>query len=340
MKYTLSLHNGSAVCQKHNNRDKDTIAKEEHINKDGEHITLRHEEIRKALKKLFSKALDDYNKKVATKNPDRIKTIQEYINSIFANMNKTKQATKPAYELILQIGDKDNVPGSETCKMIFEEYLNEFEHANKTLKVVGAYIHNDEQGGIHMHLDYIPCAACERGMALQPSLSKALEQLNYKNVNHKDTAQMQFQKAERQRLTEICNSYGIEIEAAKGGKKHLETELFKLEQDKNRLKQEVEQLETEKEEASQYYNDKKMTLEEVKQDIDKNYNQAVESYRNLKNEELEQRKSEVNDKASKIMQDYRANINMHIEERKNELLEEKLKELGLTHELMFNDINR
>ena len=242
MAYTLSLHNGSAVCQKHNNRDKKTIENEKHIDPNGEHITLRHIEIRKAYHQFFGNSLDDYNKKIAKKHPERTKTMQQYINEIFAKKDTVKQATKPCYEMILQIGDKDTHPSDEICKAIFEEYLNEFESKNKTLKVIGAYIHNDEKGGIHMHLDYIPYAECKRGMALQPSLSKALEQLGYKSINHKDTTQIQFQKAEREKLTQICNSYGLEIEESKGGKKHMETEIFKLVEEKDKLIDELEEL--------------------------------------------------------------------------------------------------
>lgn len=242
MAYTITIHNGSAVCQKHNNRDKDTIAKEEHIDPTGEHITLRHIDIRKAYHKFFGKALDDYNKKTAIKHPDRIKTMQQYINEIFAKKDTLKQSIKPAYELIIQVGDKDTAPNDDICKAIFEEYLNDFESNNTSLKVIGAYIHNDEQGGIHMHLDYIPYARCSRGMALQPSMNKALTEMGFSSDTHKDTALIKFEKAERERLTQICNIYGLEIEAGKGGKKHLETELFKLEQEKKDLIENIEQI--------------------------------------------------------------------------------------------------
>lgn len=242
MAYTITIHNGSDVCQKHNNRDKDTVAKEEHINPDGEHITLRHIDIRKAYHKFFGKALNDYNEKTAKKHPDRCKTMQQYLNEIFAKKDTLKQSTKPAYELIVQVGDKDNAPPDEICKAIFEEYLNDFESNNTSLKVIGAYIHNDEQGGIHMHLDYIPYARCSRGMALQPSMNKALTEMGFSSDTHKDTALIKFERAERERLTQICNIYNLKIEAAKGGKKHMETELFKLEQEKKDLIENIEQI--------------------------------------------------------------------------------------------------
>lgn len=296
MAYTLSLHNGSAVCQKHNNRDKDTIAKEEHIDPTGEHITLRHLEIRKAYYQFFGKALDDYNKKIAKKNPDRIKTMQQYINEIFAKKDTLKQSTKPAYEMILQIGDKDNAPDDETCKTIFEEYLNEFENTNKSLKVIGAYIHNDEKGGIHMHLDYIPYARCSRGMALQPSLSKALEQLGYESKNHKDTMQMQFQKAERERLTQICNIYGLEIEAVKGGKNHLETEVYKLKQEINNLDIQKEELQIDNIVLSQQIDDIKIKLAELEKKFSdtENENDGLAIINNQLLEDIERSKKELN----------------------------------------------
>lgn len=353
MAYTITIHNGSDVCQKHNNRDKDTIAKEEHIDPTGEHITLRHIDIRKAYHKFFGKALNDYNEKTAKKHPDRCKTMQQYINEIFAKKDTLKQSIKPAYELIVQVGDKDNAPDDETCKAIFEEYLNDFESNNKTLKIIGAYIHNDELGGIHMHLDYIPCAECKRGMALQPSMNKALEQIGFTSDTHKDTALIKFEKAERERLTQICNIYNLKIEAAKGGKKHMETELFKLEQELEQLKKkfddttndneelrsqiailkkEIKQLEEEKEMASKYYNDKKMTFKQVKEDIDKNYNEAVENYRNEAKAKLEQDKKDLVKSYDKEFEDFaRAEYKRLAQDKANVSndYKKKLKELGL-----------
>ena len=60
-----------------------------------------------------------------------------------------------------------------------EEYAKEFEIRNPNLKVFNAVIHLDEETP-HLHLDYVPVAKnLTRGMSVQNSQTKALEQ----NIN-------------------------------------------------------------------------------------------------------------------------------------------------------------
>ncbi len=229
MAYTISAHNGSQVRQAHNLRIKKVIEKEDHIKEDGEHYTLKHRDLKEAYKSIFDEALKEYNERVKKKNPDRVKTMDEYLNGIFAKMNKSKNSIKPCYEIILQIGNLENHPNDEVNQAILEDFYFTFEKTFSKLEVIGAYIHNDEDGAMHMHIDYIPIADCERGMKKQPLINRALEQMGYKSENINDTAQMQFQEDCRIIMRNLCLEYGIEVdESKKEYREHMETDIFKL----------------------------------------------------------------------------------------------------------------
>lgn len=229
MGYTISAHNGSRVRQAHNLRIKEVIEKEEHVDADGVHFTLFHRDLTEAYYSIFDEALDEYNDRVKKKNPDRVRSMKQYLNEIFAKMNKTKNAIKPCYEIILQVGNLENHPSDEISQMILEDFYLQFKSVFPKLEVIGAYIHNDEKGGMHMHLDYIPVADSTRGMKKQPLINSALEQMGYKSESINDTAQMQFQEDCRILLRNLCINYDLEVEESKADhRKHMETDMFKL----------------------------------------------------------------------------------------------------------------
>ena len=229
MAYKVSAHNGSKVSQSHNLRIKKVIEKEKHIKEDGEHYTLYHRDLKEAYKIIFGEALEEYNERVKKKNPDRVKNIDEYLNGIFAKKDKSKNSIKPCYEIILQIGNKGNQPNEDICKFILEDFYYQFRAVFSKLEVIGCYIHNDEEGGVHMHIDYIPVADCSRGMKKQPLINSALEQMGYKSENINDTAQMQFQEDCRIMLRNLCIDYDLDVDRSKTEyKKHMETDIYKM----------------------------------------------------------------------------------------------------------------
>lgn len=263
MAYTISAHNGSQVRQAHNLRKKEVVEKEEHIDKDGEHITLFHRDLTEAYQSIFGEALDEYNARVKKKNPDRVRTMKQYLNEIFAKMNKTKNAIKPCYEMILQVGNLENHPNDEISQMILEDFYLQFKEVFPKLELIGAYIHNDEKGGMHMHIDYIPVADCERGMKKQPLINRALEQMGYKSERITDTAQMQFQEDCRVLLRNLCIDYDLEVEESKSShRKHIETEIFKL----NSQFEEISKMYNE---LSKNYNDLKKDFAKTMEKLEK-----------------------------------------------------------------------
>lgn len=54
---TTTFHKGTTVAQKHNRRDPKCVAKEKHIDPNGEYIVWIDEDVRKAYKRIFDEAV-------------------------------------------------------------------------------------------------------------------------------------------------------------------------------------------------------------------------------------------------------------------------------------------
>lgn len=205
----------------------------------GHHEVWKDTTLIDAYEELFAEALKEYNVRISERHPERVKTMEEYLKSICQNNGNSKNCKKPVYECVAQIGSKDFNPGSETSQAILWDFYQQWNMINPNLRLIGCYLHDDEEGYMHIHINYIPYASSTRGMKTQPSLSKALSAMGYENKSINDTAQMQWEAKMRKKLEEICFAHGIETESTKGGKKHLETEVFKLEQKKKELQRQL-----------------------------------------------------------------------------------------------------
>lgn len=206
MPKTISFHNGSNWSRGHNVRDKRFVKEQHHIDKSlsDNNIILVDEFVRKAYDRIFGEAVAEYNSK--QQRSDR--RIENYYNKI--KQDKRKHIV---YECIVQIGDKDDTGNNALLeKEALRRFVEEWEKRNPNLKLIGAYIHTDEfDGTVHLHIDYIPVAECTRGMRLQNSLDKALQQQGFKTENIHKTAQIAWQNSERKALVDICNELGIDV---------------------------------------------------------------------------------------------------------------------------------
>ena len=212
MPKTISFHNGSEWSRGHNVRDKRFVKEQYHIDKSlsENNIILFDEVVRKAYDRIFGEAVAEYNSK--QKRSDR--RIENYYNKI-----KQDKKKHTVYECIVQIGDKDDTGNNAPLeKEALKRFAENWEQRNPNLKLIGAYIHGDEPDGtVHMHIDYIPIAECTRGMKLQNSLDRALEQQGFKTENIHKTAQIAWQDRERKALIEICNELGIDVHQSPQG---------------------------------------------------------------------------------------------------------------------------
>ena len=111
------------------------------------------------------------------------------------------------------------------------------------LAVVGAYFHADEKGAPHIHIDYVPIAhGYKKGMAVQNGLVKAFGEMGF-ILKGKDTAQIQWQRDLKSRVTELAKERGFKVvEPTVKRKKHVETALYKLEKQVPTLRDERNKL--------------------------------------------------------------------------------------------------
>ena len=225
MGVTISTHNRSSVARGHNIRKESIVSKEKHIDPNGVHEIWHDEHPREAYKRIFGKAMEEYNAK--QKRADR--RIKDYYNTI-----REDKARKCVYEMIIGVYGK-NEDGTSKCPRdigyaIMKEFVDEWQIRNPNLELIGAYYHADEPDAEpHVHIDYIPKAhGYTNGMSVQNGLVKALGEMGF-SKNGKATAQILWEKRENEYLEGLCNRYGFEVDHPQVGKgvNHLHTETYK-----------------------------------------------------------------------------------------------------------------
>ena len=216
----------------HNNRK--FIAPNVDKNRTHENIFLVREDIQKIYHELFDKALDEYNAKQKRKDR-RIKNYYEHIN-------RSKQE-KPFYEVLFQIGNTEDTHcgtrEAELATKVLTDFVNGFQERNPHIRVFNAVIHLDEETP-HIHIDFVPFATEQkRGLSTRNSLSKALEQQGFVSEGKNNTCTKQWIEHEKEQLSEVMKSYGIEWEQLGTHEQHLDV----LEYKKKMRAQEVAVLE-------------------------------------------------------------------------------------------------
>lgn len=240
MPKTISFHCGSTYSKGHNERDERYTDSQKHIDKELSKLNeiICDYPVREKYNDIFKSSVEDYN--AHQSRADR--QIDDYYTKI-----KTDKRKHPVYEVIVQIGDKDDTGNlAEKEKAVLRNYAQKWEKRNPNLKLVGAYIHADEPNGtVHAHIDFIPVAKCSRGMKLQNSFVKALDQQGYVGKQASKTAQMEWQQSEREYLEQLCVQRGIVAKANQGlTHAHLsKNEYIKAkEKAKEKIKEEIEPL--------------------------------------------------------------------------------------------------
>lgn len=240
--------------------------KAENVDRERSHFNVDYcnESIKKVYHRLFDEALKRYNDK-QTRSDRCIKNYYEKIQN-------SKQE-KPFHELILQIGDKENMgAGSENgnlAKQILDEYFQEFQERNKNLYVFSAHLHMDEATP-HLHIDFVPfTTGSKRGLETRVSLKQALAAQGFRGGTRRETEWNQWVQSEKEQLAVVMERYGIEWEHKNTHEKHLPV----LDYKKQEREKEIGQLEEQISEKKDEY--------EVLSDRVKNYDKGVESLKTL-----------------------------------------------------------
>ena len=148
----------------------------------GLNIEYYNEDIRKVYHELFDAALERYNAK-QTRADRKIENYYEKIRS-------SKQE-KLFHEIILQIGDRDNMSAESEngtlAREILDEYYRGFQARNPQLRVFSAHLHMDEATP-HLHIDFVPfITGSKRGLDTRVSLKQALAAQGFKGGTRGDT---------------------------------------------------------------------------------------------------------------------------------------------------------
>lgn len=198
-------------------------------------IDYCNENIEKVYHKLFDEALARYNAK-QTRADRKIENYYEKIRS-------SKQE-KPFHELILQIGDKENMSAEsdngQLARQVLDEYYRGFQERNPQLRVFSAHLHLDEATP-HLHIDFVPfTTGSKRGLDTRVSLKQALAAQGFKGGSRGDTEWSQWVLSEKEQLAAVMERYGIEWEQKGTHEKHLSV----LDYKKQERAEEIEQLES------------------------------------------------------------------------------------------------
>ena len=213
MKRTISFMTGKGSVN-HNSRKfhaKNTDPERSCLN-----VEYCNENVKDVYHELFDEALARYNEK-QTRSDRRI---DDYYNKILRGKQE-----KPFHEIIVQIGDKDNM-GAKTedgqlAAKVLDEYMQGFRQRNLTLRVFAAYLHMDEATP-HLHIDFVPyTTGSKRGLDTRVSLKQALSALGFKGGTRRETELNQWVTYEKEQLAAVMLEHGIEWEKKGTHEKHL-----------------------------------------------------------------------------------------------------------------------
>ena len=210
--------------------------KAENVDPSRTHLNINYcnENIKKVYHQLFDEALKKYNDK-QTRADRKIKNYYEKICN-------SKQE-KPFHEIILQIGNKEDMSAESEngllSKQVLDEYYKGFQERNPQLKVFSVHLHMDEATP-HLHIDFVPfITGSKRGLDTRVSLKQALAAQGFKGGTRENTEWNQWIQSEKEQLSAAMERHGIEWEHKGTHEKHLSV----LDYKKQERQKEIEVLE-------------------------------------------------------------------------------------------------
>lgn len=253
MKRTISAMVGKGSVN-HNSRK----FRAENVDGERSHFNIDYcnEPIKKIYHELFDEALKRYNEK-QTRADRRIENYYEKI--------RNSKQEKPFHELILQIGDKENMSAEsengQLARQILDEYYRGFQERNPQLKVFSAHLHMDEATP-HLHIDFVPfTTGSKRGLETRVSLKQAMLNMGFKGEGKSDNELNRWILSEKKILAQIMERHGIEWEQKGTHEQHLSV----LDYKKQERAKEVAELDREIEEKQLEVKGLKATVEKIEE---------------------------------------------------------------------------
>ncbi|RGU05357.1 plasmid recombination protein [Hominilimicola sp.] len=210
--------------------------KAENVDPSRTHLNIDYcnENIKKVYHQLFDESLKRYN--------DKQTRADRKINNYYEKICNSKQE-KPFHEIILQIGNKEDMSAESEngllAKQILDEYYKGFQERNPQLKVFSVHLHMDEATP-HLHIDFVPfTTGSKRGLDTRVSLKQALAAQGFKGGTRENTEWNQWIQSEKEQLSAVMERHGIEWEHKGTHEKHLSV----LDYKKQERQKEIEVLE-------------------------------------------------------------------------------------------------
>lgn len=306
MKRTISGMIGAGSLA-HNRRD--FIA--ENVDPDRVYLNIcyQNENLKQVYKELFDESVERYN---VGKRKDR------QIANYYEKIRQGKQE-KLFHEVIFQIGNCEDMaagtPDGELAVKVLDEYIQDFQKRNPTLRVFICYLHQDEATP-HLHVDFVPYVTGwkGKGMDTRVSLKQALKSLGFQGGNKHDTELNQWINHEKEVLAEIAREHGIEWEQKGTHEEHMDVYNFK----KKERKKEVQALEQEKEYLTAENEGLTSQIAEIKAEIkmlEEEKNQAQ------KDKEMAEQRAEKAEKELKNLEQHRGQLQPIMDSVNKELRE-------------------
>ncbi len=253
MKRTISAEVGKGSVN-HNSRK----FRAENVDGSRTHLNIDYcnERIQAVYHQLFDEALKRYNEK-QTRADRRIPNYYEKIRS--------GNQEKPFHEIILQIGNKDDMSATgeyaELARTVLDEYYRGFQERNPNLKVFSAPLHMDEATP-HLHIDFVPfTTGSKRGLETRVSLKQAMLNMGFKGEGKSDNELNRWILFEKKILAQIMERHGIEWEQKGTHEQHLSV----LDYKKQERAKEVAELDREIEEKQLEVKGLKATVEKIEE---------------------------------------------------------------------------
>ena len=212
MEYTTMIHTaGDKMRANHNRRHFWKNHVPENIHPDRPHETVVDKDIISVYEELFGEAIKEYNaKQIKNRHKDKIiPDVKAYYKSL-----QRDDIQHAVYEQYITIGNKNNIPDYETANQIFKEYCENFQEKYPNLKVIGFYIHGDEDGTHHAHLDFIPISyEGKKGLSTKVNFHGALQEMGINPIKQPDGSKSNplamWEASCLQTLDDLCAKYGI-----------------------------------------------------------------------------------------------------------------------------------
>lgn len=283
MERTISIMVGKGSYS-HNRRS--FVAKNVDGKRTVRNVVFKDEKIRDVYYELFDAAQQRYNDK--QKRKDR--KIANYYEKI-----RTSKQEKLYHEIIVQIGNKDDMNAQSVdgiiAKHTLEDYMKGFEARNPKLRVFGAYLHMDEETP-HLHIDFVPyITGSKRGMDTRVSLKAALEAQGFRGNSRGNTEWKQWVESEKIELEAVMKRHGIQWLKKGTHEKHLSV----LDFEKRERAKEVKQLEAQIDEKRAEFCDRQKWINQ-QFDRERFIRKEIEE----KKEELAEVQSEVENAKDKL----------------------------------------